>query len=316
MESVVSCLSPSDVVREPFPHVVVRDAIDPAFCDRLIDEFPPLEVVTQGRPCGSNQRFSYSGSEAMRDPRLSPLWREFVRTHQSQAFLDQMLWLFADHVRALYPWFEDEFGALDELRAGVRFRDGYEEADVLIEAQPSLNTPVTGPPRSVRAGHLDNPNKLFVGLFYLRHPDDRSRGGDLELYRYTTSRPVFDGHEIAHRYIEPVKTVGYERNVAVFFLNTPESLHGVTPRSPTPTTRLFLNLNVEVGRDLFDIPGRQTQHRRAPQLVRAAARRSLQTTRKRTLAAALLTLSCLFLVLVLLPEELGDRPYDVFGLKF
>jgi hypothetical protein len=32
--------------------------------------------------------------------------------------------------------------------------------------------------------------------------------------------------------------------------------------------------------------------------------------------ATLALMTALFLLLVLLPEELGDRPYDVFGLRF
>ena len=38
--------------------------------------------------------------------------------------------------------------------------------------------------------------------------------------------------------------------------------------------------------------------------------------RRRAIAATLAIMSLLFLLLVFLPEELGDRPYDVFGLKF
>ncbi len=309
MDTVVSRLTPSDVVRHPFPHVVVRDALDAEICDRLIAEFPPLEVVAQGQSYYSNQRFSYHGNEAMDDPRLSPLWRDLVRTHQSQAFLDQMLWLFADSIHDSYPWFAARLGALDGLRAGVRFHDTFEDADVLIEAQPSINTPVTGPPRSVRAGHLDNPNKLFVGLFYLRHPDDESSGGDLELYRYATRRPVFDGHEIDRRYIEPIETVRYERNVAVLFLNTPDSLHGVTPRSNTPTSRFFVNLNLEVRDDLFEMPGRQVRPRRAPHLARAGARRSATAVQERPFVAALLAV-WLFVLLVVLRRRLPIASSD------
>ena len=275
MDSVVSRVTPADVKHEPFPHVVVRDALDRDVCDRLIEEFPPLELFARGRSYGSNQRFNIRGVDAADDERLSPLWRELVRVHQSQAFLGHLLTLFADGIRSTYPWFEDELGPLEELRAGIRYRDSFDEVDVLVEAQPAVNTPVTGPPTSVRAGHLDNPDKLFVGLYYLRHPDDKSTGGDLELYRYTTSKPVFDDHEIGSRYIAPVESVRYEPNTAVLFLNTDKSLHGVTPRTETPIPRLFLNLNFEVNRDLFAMPGgKPSQMRRLARKTRTLARRA------------------------------------------
>ena len=38
----------------------------------------------------------------------------------------------------------------------------------------------------MREAHLANPNKLIVGLYYLRHPEDDSTGGDLQLCRYAT----------------------------------------------------------------------------------------------------------------------------------
>ncbi len=136
----------------------------------------------------------------------------------------------------------------------MRYVDTFETADVLLEAQPAMNTPVTATPSSVRAGHLDNANKLIVGLYYLRHPDDDSTGGELELYRYAMRRPVFEGHELSHRFIESVKTIPYEKNVLVLFLNSAHSLHGVTVRQPTPWARLFFNLGAEVRTDLFRHP--------------------------------------------------------------
>jgi hypothetical protein len=314
VDSVLARVTPSDVVREPFPHVVIREALDPAVADQLLAEFPPLEVMTGGKPYGSNQRFGYPASEAVHDPAVTPLWRRFVAVHVSQPFLGELLRLFADDIRRTYPAFEQRFGPIESLRAGIRYRDDYRTADVLLEAQPSVNTPVTATPNSVRAGHLDNPNKLFVGLYYLRHPDDQSTGGDLELYRYTTDRPVFEHHEIDDRYIEAVQTVRYERNTLVVFMNSKDALHGVTVRSQTPTTRLFLNLGAEVSADLFTIPGGPS---RRPVAIRArtAARRSPTAAQQHALAATLLVLSSLFLVFGFLPEVFDDRPYDVFGLR-
>ena len=47
----------------------------------------------------------------------------------------------------------------------------------------SINTPVLEA-SSVRSAHLDNLNKLFTGLFYMKQDDDKSTGGDLELYSW------------------------------------------------------------------------------------------------------------------------------------
>jgi hypothetical protein len=308
--SVLSRATRADVVHEPFPHLVVDDALDSAVADRLIAEFP-VDVITGGKTHGSNKRLNLRAATSIDDPRLSPLWREVVADHVSQTYLDQLLDLFGEAVLERYPRFESRYGKLDELRAGIRDRDTFEGADVLLEAQAAINTPVAGTATSVRRGHLDYPNKLFVGLYYLRHPDDHSRGGDLELYRYRPGRPVFEGHEIDDRYIEVVKTVPYRRNTLIVFMNSPESLHGVTVREHTDATRLFLNLGAEVSRDLFSMPGRPVAKRIA---LRARSAVPATVKRQRVRAPALLAMALLLLcfLLVLIPEALGDRPYNVF----
>ncbi len=271
MESVLSTVTRRDVVRNPFPHILLEGAIDEETCRRLVQEFPPLEVVTQGRPFRSNKRFSYPAVDVLRNARISAVWRDLVAAHVSQAFLVQFLDVFGDSIRGLYPAFERDIGALGTLRAGIRRLDTFETADVLLDAQPSVNTPVTGEPTAVRGGHVDNPTKLFAGMLYLRRPDDDSVGGDLELYRFRRGRFTFTGAEIEARYIERVRTIRYERNVLVLFVNSLHSLHGVSVRSRTSMPRLFLNLVGEVKRPLFDL--RRHQRGRLSALALRAARR-------------------------------------------
>jgi hypothetical protein len=51
-----------------------------------------------------------------------------------------------------------------------------------------------------------------------------------------------------------VVSVPYEANTLVLFLNSPNSVHGVTPRPPTPHVRRYINFQVELSRDLFTLP--------------------------------------------------------------
>ncbi len=102
LESLVARVSKADVVEEPFPHVVVREPLDPELCDQLIAEFPSLDVISEGRPHKSNQRLNYRARRAADDPLLSPLWRGMVATHVSQGFLDQLLGLFGESIRRTY----------------------------------------------------------------------------------------------------------------------------------------------------------------------------------------------------------------------
>jgi 2-oxoglutarate-Fe(II)-dependent oxygenase superfamily protein len=219
---------------------------------------------------------NFRAKDALTDRNLSPLWREMVARQVSQAFLDELLAIFGESIAQTYPSLARSFAEAPP-RAGVRWSDTFETADVLLEAQPAANTPVAQVATSVRAGHLDNPNKLIVGLYYLRRPEDDSSGGDLQLYRYATRRPVFEGHEISNRQIELVKTIPYEANTLVLFLNSRDSLHGVTPRQPTPWPRLFLNLGTELDSGLFAMP--TSWQRRVAERVRAPMRALASTLR-------------------------------------
>jgi hypothetical protein len=256
--TLLSGVSSAQLQREPFPHIVVRDALDGALCDALVAQYPPLSRITGRTRWASNQRFSYSASHSLNDAELPDVWRDLVRQHTSQTFLDQVLALLAPAVQTHYPDFEARFGEIQDLRAGVRRIDDFTTADVLLDAQICVNTPVMGRASSVRKGHVDRLDKLFAGLFYLRDPEDTSAGGDLELYRFRPGgERRFNDKYIDDRWIETAATVAYERNVFVLFLNGPWALHGVTPRSPSQTPRLFLNLVGEIPGRLFDLSDRQ-----------------------------------------------------------
>ena len=254
MQSLLSKVKKSDIYAEPFPLIIIKDPIDPQLCSELIWNFPPVEIVAKGAPIVSNQRFSYSAKDCLGDINVNPMWREFVKTHVSQSFLNEFTFLFKEHIREIYPSLLADMGEEENPKAGIRNVDNFSNADVLLDAQISINTPVSGRPSSVRGGHIDLPNKLFAGLYYLRHPEDKSTGGDLEIYGFKNHHERrFKGQFIDDKHIELVKTDKYQSNVLVLILNSIKSLHGVTVRSVTPEPRLFLNIVGEVNRPLFNI---------------------------------------------------------------
>ena len=151
---------------------------------------------------------------------------------------------------AAYPYL---FQSKNRLVTGVRHENTYAMCDVMMDALISSNTPVLTKPTSVRRGHLDLPNKLFSGLFYLRHPEDNSDGGNFEIYKFRTQKPYgFKSDLSIHDdYLALVETVPYRGNTLVVFMNSIASLHGVSVRSLSPYARRFVNLVVEVEYPLF-----------------------------------------------------------------
>lgn len=261
--NLAESLAPAHHAATPFPHYAVPEALPREAFEALVAALPPPAKVMQGGPAGDNRRYSWSAPEALADPALDARWRAFVEAHVSQPFLDAVLAALAGDLRAAYPDLEARIGKpIGQWRAGLRRRDTFEHAEVLLDAQLCLNTPVVSTPSSVRGPHVDRPNKLFAGLYYLRPPADTDTvGGDLELYAWRNRDARFDGAEIAPRDVALARTVPYRGNTFVLFLNSLDALHGVTPRQVTPNTRYFFNLVGEIAVPLFDLRARQQRTR-------------------------------------------------------
>lgn len=285
--TVLARATPADVIAKPFPHIVIRDALPPALAARLRAELPAFETVLTGRenlrgPLPENTRVHYLGQELLHAPTVANVWKDFVTAHTSPAFLDQLLTVFGPHIRALHPDLERRFGALERIKAGLRHVDDHTRADLLLDALLVFNTPVASRPTSVRRAHLDSPHKLFTGLLYLRDPADTSRGGDLELCAFTPGgRRGFDGPQIDSACVTPVETIAYDSNVLVMFLNSLDSVHGVTVRHPTPHRRCYVSLVGEFQHPLFDLqPYQVPRHRKAVRRLGRLGQRVLRKARK------------------------------------
>jgi hypothetical protein len=279
--SVLAGVTAAAVVELPFPHLVVHNALDPAYCAQLLEEIPSIETLAQGRTVGSNERVSYPCSATRTDPSISPTWRRFLDEHVDQAFFNRMMSAFGAALRRLHPRFETRYGQIGRLRAGLRGRENFDQADVLLDAQVCANTPVLDRVSSVRGAHVDAPDKLFVGLYYLRRPADVSTGGDLQLYgsRADGQRERWRRAAAESRF-ELFRTIPYAHNVLVLFLNSIRSVHLVTERSPTPYPRLFVNFVGEVREPLWRCQARAGERLRQRMLWNTMARMSWTGTRR------------------------------------
>ncbi len=285
MNSLLSHAQKIDVSSDPFPHIIITDPLEEEICLQLLSEYPDVNTITKEENYSSNKRFSYSASEVFGNDNISPLWKQFVQVHTSNAFLSEVVGLFEEHIRLMYPCFEKEIRELNNLTSGVRKVDNFPDVDVLLDAQICVNTPVAGTPSSVRTAHVDKPNKLFAGLYYLRSLEDTSTGGDLEIYKFKDKPNHFRGEYIRDKYVEVVKTVKYQRNVLILFINSIYSVHGVTVRSKTNTPRYFFNLLGEVKQPLFDLSQYQEKKAWLGNSISAPAK-ALQNLKKMALHSA------------------------------
>jgi hypothetical protein len=255
MQSILHKAMPGNIHTDPFPYVLVREALNTAYYDQLSAAFPPLERVARGKPIQNNTAYLLSGQECLESDEFALIWRDFMAYHLSSAFFREALKLLANHFRMIHPTIDRIVGKpLEEATVGMR-RPGA-TADILLDCQFGLNSPVTEESR-VRGVHIDNHRKLFNALLYMRLPEDRSFGGDLALFN--ACKPLQwgfggDSYAVQDDAVGERGHIPYSANVLVLFVNSPKSFHAVTPRSVTPHVRRYINLLAELRKPLFSFP--------------------------------------------------------------
>jgi hypothetical protein len=253
--SILSGLQSDRIVHEPYPYVIVPDALEAAYYAELARSFPSLERIAGRGPFPSNRVFRMPACDVLPDLAIPAIWRDFFAYHCSGAFLGELVAFWHDVIYREYPSIETWFGKpLTQVTTGVRvYQHGRApehipanmHSDAMLDCQFVVNSPVTKP-SSVRGPHLDKPYKLFAAILYLRDPEDGSTGGNHRLERFKTQRYHFDRHyQVADRCVEPFAEVPYAPNTLVLWLNTPRSVHSVTPRSVTAVPRRYINLLTE-----------------------------------------------------------------------
>ena len=94
MHSVLARADRSQIIDEPFLHLVVHEALEPAYYRQLEAEFPAAEIILDGRSPVSNSNLRYPANAILDDTRISVPWREFTRHHVSQEFFEEVRGLF------------------------------------------------------------------------------------------------------------------------------------------------------------------------------------------------------------------------------
>ncbi len=257
--SLIQRADDSSVAAYPYPHLVIENALPSHVFTRLVDEFPSVARISGKRQHFNNRRFDLAAADIVDADDISTTWRRFIAYHSSEEFFLSLVRLFKPYINYYYPQL-DFLQAGSGRLAGVRNFDDANSYPFLVESLISCNTPVTKR-SSVRQAHVDRPNKLFSGLYYLRPPGDDSRGGDLQLLqpRHQSATRFLTDYAVNARHWSVFREIPYAGNVLVVFLNTPYSWHRVTPRYPTPKPRLFVNYVAQYRRPLYELTGYQNR---------------------------------------------------------
>ncbi len=241
--------SGAGTIAEPFPHRDWRGALDAQLYADLsasfpLDQFGP--VLAQ-----DNRVHRLSSRKLLANPATALCWRNLMSYLTSRAFWDELVEHFGDDLRRRHPGLESSAGKpLAEWTATMRGKPG----DVWLEALAVINTPVITRPSHVRGPHIDQPQKLWTGLLYMRADDDSTEGGELCLHR-PLGPPRFFKCAIPRSRTRVERAIAYEANRLVAFVNAADAIHSVSPRPVTPRVRRYLDIVVELpSGKAFDVP--------------------------------------------------------------
>lgn len=280
MDSLLARASRTDVQIDPFPHVVIADALPAPLYRTLSDEFPAATDL------GENERRNLKASAVVGDRRVSETWRAFVDYHTSPDFMHEVHALFRGIPGVLWgSRLPREFPRVRKIGRGSTTRDqsacqmryhAFADMDVATQAGGIADQEPIGP-------HTDVVHKMFSCLFYLRADDDQSTGGALYLSRWSV--PGSDqeiatrqsrGEIAARSHTTIVRRVPYASNVAVIFPNSIRAVHGVDLRHGGRVPRRFCFMSLTDPNWNYTRPSAE----RRVKLCVGRALRTMQTLRR------------------------------------
>ena len=255
MQTLLDGSSPHQILTDPFPHLVVENALPEQLCQQLIREFPPLEVFTKGQPFGENQKRYYHGAHALAENHLSPAWKTMLTDFLHPSTWTQCYRLFQTAFFNEFPDFEAQLGKLEQLKTGVRLREDFTTCDVLLDSMLLIHTPVTGHPCVERGPHLKLFDTMYLGYFFLRPEEDEAEGGDLELFSIKPGAKIrLNQRQTVDRdLLKLEKTIPYRANTLVLFLNTSRSIQGLSARTASRFPILNFHFDARFRSPLFTV---------------------------------------------------------------
>jgi hypothetical protein len=223
---------------DPFPHWIVENVLDQKILDSVENSYPTSKYIHKtlydlGQiKTPYDQNTAYSLEFDMINDSNSAL------KNLSKDWCDQKNYLL-EHIADLLPL--NIRNNLDTIK-NISFSRGDFRA----------SSPVTIPGTTQLGPHLDSAYEILAGLIYLKMKDDKSEGGNLEIYELVPEAPInymSVKRRVPTKYLQKIYEVPYKNNIGIFFISHPRAIHGISSRSVTPFDRRLVNLSIELPED-------------------------------------------------------------------
>tara|TARA_R110001583_G_scaffold49592_1_gene155253 strand:- start:1218 stop:1973 length:756 start_codon:yes stop_codon:yes gene_type:complete len=236
------------VQADPYPHVVIEDALPWDLYEQLEREWPEQQLLAT-QPHDNGICYRLKADSMLRPGLVSEAWRKFTEYHTSVKFYNEVKNVFKDYITDL-PNIENSLSPR-----------GWDKGNDMIgtDCQTVMHSPIDF---SSRTPHIDNPREIYAGLLYMPYPKDDSTGGEFQIHRSVGEIKRVNkngGREVEIKNQGSiVKSVPYKRNTFVIFCNNSSaSVHSVSKRENATLHRRSVNVIAEYNRvakkSMFDI---------------------------------------------------------------
>ena len=253
---------------EPFPHLIIEDALSKNMYKVLCDNFPKppkkLELY-------DNTILYINDTNIYDNKDEHAYWTQILKYLASPEYFFKLFEIFKEQLIKKYP---KKFKT-HELTNKLSIKDSEEKIDSKIAPVSSIMfySPVkkTGIPKKLNGNkleiHCDAANKLFTSILYFRDKNDKSLGGELLLHTWKFKLPFEIKKIILTRrlhfinsiirnfqflFIKKKKSVKYKANCLVIFFGNEDSLHSVNVREKGSPVRRSIHSGIHYNEDLWD----------------------------------------------------------------
>ncbi len=232
----------AQVVVDPYPHVIIEDALPWDVYEELERTFPENAILSTN-PFDDGVCYRYKADKLLQEAFKPEIWREFTQFHTSAEWFNSV-------IRTFEPWVPASLHkqhTAQELGARGWADD---EKKLWTDCQLVMHKPITE--TTTRTPHLDNPMEIYAGLLYMPHPEDTGTGGEFQIH--ASKGTINEVNKTLGRQVNEsndggvIKTVPYKRNTFALFCNVQHAIHSVSLRQNPTQWRRSVNIIGEFAR--------------------------------------------------------------------
>lgn len=241
---------------DPFPHIVIENCLPEKIYNQIESNYPDFNMLDYLlKKTGNLSSLKFIDIMNKENLKIDSIFYDFFNYHASHKFFSKLIKIFNAEInnknitnKLIYE--------LSQIKNSEDLIKS-DKIDAITNKTPSIN--INYPPlnsNAIRSVHLDRSQNIIGCLFYVKDKKDINNGGDLELYswKYTSDfyKKLYFTDPLDFKHVSFNKTIKYDRNKIVIFINSMDSLHLATSRKEKSPIRKHLYLSADLkNKDVF-----------------------------------------------------------------